>query len=192
VERGRITIDGIDVRDLSQSDLRGMIGFVQQDIFLFTGDIRANIALDRPLSDADVDAAARRVGADRVIRRLPEGYGHKVGERGQSLSVGERQLLSFTRALASAPAILVLDEATSSVDAEAEAAIQDATRELMRGRTCIVVAHRLSTVQYADEILVLHHGVLKERGTHRDLLELGGLYEKLYHLQLGGAKLAVL
>ncbi|MFI5214468.1 MAG: ABC transporter ATP-binding protein [Gemmatimonadales bacterium] len=191
VEKGRITIDGVDLRALGQSELRELIGFVQQDIFLFTGDVRSNIALARPMSEEAVRAAARRVGADRFIARLPEGYAHRLGERGQSLSVGERQLLSFTRALAAEPTVLVLDEATSSVDAEAEAAIQEATAELMRGRTCIVVAHRLSTVQHADQILVLHHGVLRERGTHRDLLARGGLYEKLYHLQLG-AKLTAL
>ncbi len=191
VDKGRITIDGVDIRDLAQAELRELIGFVQQDIFLFTGDVRSNIALARPMSDEAVRAAARRVGADRFIARLPEGYGHRLGERGQSLSVGERQLLSFTRALAAEPTVLVLDEATSSVDAEAEAAIQEATAVLMRGRTCIVVAHRLSTVQHADQILVLHHGVLRERGTHRDLLARGGLYEKLYHLQLG-AKLTAL
>ncbi len=185
VQQGRILLDGVDIRELSQADLRGTIGFVQQDIFLFTGDLRTNIALGRAMTDEQAMDAATRVGADRFIRRLPEGLGHRLGERGQSLSVGERQLLSFTRALATQPAVLVLDEATSSVDAEAEATIQEATRELMRGRTCLVVAHRLSTVQFADEILVLHHGVLRERGTHRSLLEQGGLYEKLYHLQLG-------
>ncbi|HEY2806140.1 MAG TPA: ABC transporter ATP-binding protein [Gemmatimonadales bacterium] len=185
VEKGRILLDGIDIRELSQAELRGAIGFVQQDIFLFTGDLRSNIALGRPMTDEATMAAAQRVGADRFINRLPDGLSHRLGERGQSLSVGERQLLSFTRALASQPAVLVLDEATSSVDAEAEAAIQEATRELMSGRTCIVVAHRLSTVQFADEILVLHQGVLRERGTHQSLLAQSGLYEKLYHLQLG-------
>ena len=189
--RGRITMDGVDVRDLALADLRGLIGFVQQDIFLFTGDIRSNIALARPLDDAAIRAAAHRVGADRFIARLPDGYAHRLGERGQSLSVGERQLLSFTRALAAEPAVLVLDEATSSVDAEAEAQIQAAIAELMRGRTCLVVAHRLSTVQHADLILVLHHGVVRERGTHRDLLAHGGLYEKLYHLQLGAKLMAL-
>lgn len=185
VEKGRILLDGVDIRELTQAELRSAIGFVQQDIFLFTGDLRSNIALGRAMTDEQAMAAAHQVGADRFIQRLPDGLGHRLGERGQSLSVGERQLLAFTRALAIQPAVLVLDEATSSVDAEAEAAIQDATRELMRGRTCLVVAHRLSTVQFADEILVLHHGVLRERGTHRSLLEQGGLYEKLYHLQLG-------
>ncbi len=187
VERGCIRLDGVDIRELAQDELREAIGFVQQDIFLFTGDLRSNIALARPMSDESIAAAARRVGADRLLGRLPDGLSHRLGERGQSLSVGERQLLSFTRALAAEPAVLVLDEATSSVDAEAEAAIQEATRELMRGRTCLVVAHRLSTVQHADEILVLHHGVLRERGTHQGLLAQGGLYEKLYHLQLGAS-----
>jgi len=191
VDRGRITVDGVDIRTIARAELRELIGFVQQDIFLFTGDIRSNIALSRPLTEAETEEAARRVGADRFIRRLPDGLGHRLGERGQGLSVGERQLLSFTRALAKEPVILVLDEATSSVDGEAEAAIQDATRVLMSGRTCIIVAHRLSTVQDADEILVLHDGVLRERGSHADLLARAGLYEKLYHLQLG-AKLAAL
>jgi ATP-binding cassette subfamily B protein len=185
VERGRITVDGVDVRDLDADALRALVGFVQQDIFLFTGDLRSNIALARPMADADVRATAARVGADRLLARLPDGLDHVLGERGQRVSVGERQLLAFARALAVDPAILVLDEATSSVDAEAEARIQQAIAELMRGRTCLVVAHRLSTVQHADEILVFHHGRIRERGTHRALLGAGGLYEKLYQLQLG-------
>jgi ATP-binding cassette subfamily B protein len=190
VDRGRITLDGVDVRDLSLSDLRTAIGFVPQDIFLFTGDVRANVGLDRGLPDAVLEDAVRRVGADRVLARLPAGWGHRLGERGQSLSVGERQLLAFARALAGSPAVLVLDEATSSVDAAAEELIQRAIAELLRGRTCLAVAHRLSTVQNADEILVLHHGEIRERGTHRDLLAQGGLYGALHQLQLGG-KLAV-
>jgi len=185
VERGRILVDGVDIRELPQRELRGLLGLVQQDVFLFTGDIRANIGLGGA-DDAAVREAARRVGADRFIGRLPAGYAHRLGERGLSLSVGERQLLSFARALAADPAVLVLDEATSSVDAEAEAQIQAAIAELMRGRTCLVVAHRLSTVQHADAILVLHHGQVRERGTHRELLRAGGLYEALYQLQLGG------
>ncbi len=175
-ERGRITLDGVDLRDLSLSDLRGAIGFVQQDLFLFAGDILRNLTLDAGIPDQRAKEAAQRVGADRFIARLPEGYGHLLGERGKGLSVGERQLLSFARALALDPAILVLDEATSSVDADAEAQIQRAVAELMRGRTSLVVAHRLSTILHADEILVLHHGEIRERGTHRELLASGGLY----------------
>jgi ATP-binding cassette, subfamily B, multidrug efflux pump len=185
-ERGRITVDGVDIRDLDPSDLRGLIGFVQQDLFLFTGDIRHNLSLDADIPPAAVRLAAERVGADRFIQRLPNGYEHVLGERGRSLSVGERQLLSFARALARDPRILVLDEATSSVDAEAEAQIQQAVGELMRGRTSLVVAHRLSTILNADEILVLHHGEIRERGTHRALLAQGGLYERLHRLQLEG------
>jgi ATP-binding cassette subfamily B protein len=185
VERGRILVDGVDIRELPQATLRSLVGYVQQDVFLFTGDLRSNIALAAPLTDRELEATVRRVGVDRLVARLPDGFGHRLGERGQSVSVGERQLLSFARALAADPRILVLDEATSSVDAEAEARIQAAIAELMRGRTCLVVAHRLSTVQHADAILVLHHGEVRERGTHRDLLARGGLYEKLYQLQLG-------
>jgi ATP-binding cassette, subfamily B, multidrug efflux pump len=183
--RGRITVDGRDIRELDPAELRGLIGFVQQDLFLFSGDILHNLVLDAGIAPEAAREAARRVGADRFIQRLPEAYGHVLGERGRSLSVGERQLLSFARALARDPRILVLDEATSSVDAEAEALIQQAVAELMRGRTSLVVAHRLSTILHADEILVLHHGEIRERGTHRALLELGGLYERLHRLQTG-------
>ena len=185
-ERGRITVDGVDIRDLSTADLRSAIGFVQQDLFLFTGDILHNLTLGAPISRESARLAAERVGADRFIERLPSGYEHRLGERGRNLSVGERQLLSFARALALDPRILVLDEATSSVDAEAEAQIQRAIAELMAGRTSLVVAHRLSTILHADEILVLHHGEIRERGTHRELLSAGGLYERLYQLQLRG------
>ncbi len=185
-ERGRITVDGVDIRDLPTSDLRSAIGFVQQDLFLFTGDILHNLTLGAPISRDDARLAAGRVGADRFIERLPSGYEHRLGERGRNLSVGERQLLSFARALALDPRILVLDEATSSVDAEAEAQIQRAIAELMAGRTSLVVAHRLSTILHADEILVMHHGEIRERGDHRELLAAGGLYERLYQLQLRG------
>jgi ATP-binding cassette, subfamily B, multidrug efflux pump len=185
-DRGRITVDGIDVRQLSTADLRSIIGFVQQDLFLFTGDIQHNLTLDAPIAPEAARLAARRVGADRFIERLPSGYHHELGERGRSLSVGERQLLSFARALALDPRILVLDEATSSVDAESEALIQRAIAELMAGRTSLVVAHRLSTILHADEILVLHHGEIRERGSHRELLAQHGLYDRLYQLQLRG------
>ena len=147
-----------------------LIGYVQQDIFLFAGDVLTNIRLSNPISEEDVAVAAARVGADRVIRRLPHGYAQVLGERGASISVGERQLLSFARAIAADPALLVLDEATSAVDSEIEAEIQRALAVLMRGRTTIAVAHRLSTIVDADEILVLHHGQVRERGTHRQLL----------------------
>jgi ATP-binding cassette subfamily B protein len=185
-ERGRITVDGVDIRQLATADLRSIIGFVQQDLFLFTGDIEHNLTLDAPITPEAAREAARRVGADRFIERLPSGYHHELGERGRSLSVGERQLLSFARALALDPRILVLDEATSSVDAEAEAQIQRAIAELMAGRTSLVVAHRLSTILHADEILVLHYGEIRERGSHRELLAQRGLYERLYQLQLRG------
>ena len=183
--RGRITVDGVDIRELSFQDLRGLVGYVQQDLFLFTGDILHNLALDAPRTEAQIRLAAERVGADRFVRRLPDGYRHVLGERGRSLSVGERQLLSFARALALDPRILILDEATSSVDAEAEAQIQRAVAELMAGRTSIVVAHRLSTILHADQILVLHHGEIRERGTHRALLDADGLYARLHRLQFG-------
>ena len=184
-QRGRITMDGVDIREVPLDELRSAIGYVQQDIFLFAGDVASNIRLSNPLSDATVAAAASRVGADRIIRRLPQGYAHELGERGASISVGERQLLSFARAVAADPALLLLDEATSAVDSEIEAEIQGALAELMRGRTTIAIAHRLSTIVGADEILVLHHGQVAERGTHRELLSRGGLYDRLYRLQVG-------
>jgi ATP-binding cassette subfamily B multidrug efflux pump len=185
-DRGRILIDGVDIRELSTADLRSLIGFVQQDLFLFVGDILHNLTLDAPITPEAARRAATRVGADRFIERLPDKYHHRLGERGRSLSVGERQLLSFARALALDPTILVLDEATSSVDAEAEGQIQHAIAELMTGRTSIVVAHRLSTILHADEILVLQHGEIRERGSHRELLAKQGLYYRLYQLQLRG------
>jgi ATP-binding cassette subfamily B protein len=178
-QRGRILVDGVDARELPVDELRSLIGYVQQDIFLFAGDIASNIRLAAPLSAAEVAAAAARVGADRVIRRFPDGFAHVLGERGSTVSVGERQLLSFARAIAADPAVLVLDEATSAVDSRIEAEIQRALAELMRGRTTIAVAHRLSTIAGADEILVLHRGQVRERGTHRELLARRGLYERL-------------
>ena len=184
--RGRITLDGVDLRELPLAQLRELVGFVQQDLFLFTGNILHNLTLDAKISPERAHEAASRVGADRFINRLPDTYAHILGERGRNLSVGERQLLSFARALARDPRILVLDEATSSVDAEAEAQIQAALAELMRGRTTLVVAHRLSTILHANEILVLHHGEVAERGSHRELLARKGLYERLYRLQLRG------
>ena len=190
-QRGRILIDGVDARDLPLAELRALIGYVQQDIFLFAGDVLTNIRLSNPISDAGVFDAAARVGADRVVRRLPNGYAQVLGERGASISVGERQLLSFARAVAADPAILVLDEATSAVDSEIEGEIQRALAVLMEGRTTIAVAHRLSTIVDADEILVLHHGQVRERGTHRELLAKRGLYDRLYRLQAGVAPTAL-
>lgn len=184
-QRGRIRLDGIDIRAVPLDRLRSLIGYVQQDIFLFAGDVATNIRLSNPLSVDEVAAAARRVGADQVIARLPRGYEHVLAERGASISVGERQLLSFARAIAADPAVLVLDEATSAVDSEIELAIQNALGVLVDGRTTIAIAHRLSTIANADEILVLHHGQVRERGTHRQLLNRAGLYERLYRLQTG-------
>jgi ATP-binding cassette subfamily B protein len=190
-QRGRITLDGVDIRQIPVSVLRAKIGYVQQDIFLFAGDVATNIRLSSPLTDAEVERAADRVGAGRIIRRLPNGYHYQLGERGASISVGERQLLSFARAIAADPALLILDEATSAVDSEIEAEIQAALAELMRGRTTIAIAHRLTTILDADEILVMQHGEIRERGTHRDLLVRAGLYERLYRLQVGEAPAAV-
>lgn len=183
-QRGRILVNGVDLRAMRVDDLRALIGYVQQDIFLFAGDIASNIRLSNPLSDEEVMAAAAQVGADRIIRRLPSGYGHVLGERGASVSVGERQLLSFARAIAADPALLLLDEATSAVDSEIEAEIQHALRVLLAGRTTIAIAHRLSTIVESDLILVLHHGEVVERGTHRQLLAHGGLYDRLWRLQI--------
>jgi len=187
-QRGRILVDGVDIRDIPLHELRALVGYVQQDIFLFAGDVLTNIRLSSPISEDEVAVAAARVGADRVVRRLPNGYAQELGERGASISVGERQLLSFARAIAADPALLVLDEATSAVDSEIEAEIQAALAELMLGRTTIAVAHRLSTIVGADEILVMHHGQVRERGTHRELLAKRGLYERLYRLQTGAAQ----
>jgi len=184
-QRGRILVDGVDIRQISLDELRRAVGYVQQDIFLFADDIATNIRLSTPLTDAEVASAAARVGADRIVARLPDGYRQRLGERGSSLSVGERQLLSFARAIAADPALLVLDEATSSVDSEVEAQIQRGLDVLMQGRTTIAVAHRLSTITRATEILVMHHGEVRERGSHRSLLSAGGLYARLYRLQAG-------
>ncbi|HEY6218643.1 MAG TPA: ABC transporter ATP-binding protein [Gemmatimonadaceae bacterium] len=186
-QRGRIRLDGVDIRAIPLDRLRSLIGYVQQDIFLFAGDVATNIRLSNPLSDEAVREAARRVGADRIIDRLPRGFAQELGERGATISVGERQLLSFARAIAADPAVLVLDEATSAVDSEIELEIQRALSVLMAGRTTIAIAHRLSTIVDSDEILVLHHGQVRERGTHGALMVRGGLYERLYRLQMGAA-----
>ncbi len=184
-QRGRILLNSQDIRELPLDVLRGVIGYVQQDIFLFAGDVASNIRLDSALSDAELEKATQRVGADRVIARLEGGWNHALAERGASVSVGERQLLAFARAVAANPALLVLDEATSAVDSELEAQLQRAVAELMHGRTTIAIAHRLSTILGANEILVLHHGEVVERGTHRALIQRGGLYDRLFRLQVG-------
>jgi ATP-binding cassette, subfamily B, multidrug efflux pump len=184
VDRGRVLLDGVPIDRVRVDALRDRIGLVLQDVFLFSEDIGYNIRLGSTNVDDDaVRAAAERVGANAFIDRLDRGYGQPLGERGSTLSVGERQLVSFARALAFDPEILVLDEATSSVDSELEARIEAATDELLSGRTSLVIAHRLSTVQNADRIIVLHHGELREQGTHQELLDEGGLYARLHELQ---------
>jgi ATP-binding cassette subfamily B protein len=183
---GAIRLDGEDLRRLPLDALRRQVRVVMQDHFLVTGTVADNIAFgDRSLSRERIEAAARLVHADPFIRGFPRGYDQPVRERGGNLSVGQKQLLSFARAVASAPSILVLDEATSSVDTETERLIQDALARLLRGRTSIIIAHRLSTILAADRILVFHHGRLAEQGRHRDLLERRGIYHRLYELQFG-------
>ncbi len=184
VAGGSILIDGADVRDYDLQGLRRSIGIVLQDVFLFSGTVAQNIRLgDDQISDAQVRRASEIVNADAFIRRLERGYDTRVGERGSSLSVGQKQLLAFARALARAPRILVLDEATSSIDTETELLIRDALEKLLRGRTSVVIAHRLSTVQNADRIIVLHRGRIREMGTHQQLLRLRGIYWRLFQLQ---------
>ncbi|MEA2569689.1 MAG: ATP-binding cassette, subfamily multidrug efflux pump [Acidobacteriota bacterium] len=191
IQRGEILINGVDIRRYSLISLRRLFAIVQQDFFLFTGNVSQNIALGDPsIGEERVREAAVRVQADRFISRLPEGYAAEVRERGAGFSVGEKQLLSFARALAFNPPVLVLDEATSSIDTETERLIQDAIRTLMEGRTSIVIAHRLSTIRSADTILVFHHGEIRERGTHDELMETNGLYRKLYEIQYREAALA--
>jgi len=184
VQKGEILIDGVNIKRIRQQDLRKHIAVVLQDVFLFSGDVKSNIGLgNEAISDDRIIAAARVVGANRFIERLPKKYDEEVKERGATLSVGQKQLISFARALAYHPRILVLDEATSSVDTETELLIQSAIKKLLHGRTSIVIAHRLSTIQNASKIIVMHKGEIREMGTHQELLAHGGIYYKLYQLQ---------
>mgnify|MGYP002569104831 FL=1 len=184
IQKGAILIDGIDVRKICVEDLRRNIGQMLQDVFLFTGDVRANIRLNETgITDAEIEAAAQTVNAAGFISRLPGGYAHEVIERGAAFSAGQRQLLSFARTLAFKPSVLILDEATANIDTETESLIQDALGKLMEGRTTIIVAHRLSTIQNADKIIVMHKGRIVEEGNHQQLLNQGGIYYKLYMLQ---------
>jgi len=184
VNSGGILVGGNDIREYDVTDLRRHVATVLQDVFLFSGSVAQNINLGNPdITDERMREVARYINAERFIERLPRGYDEEVGERGVNLSVGERQLLSFARALVYDPSILVLDEATSSVDTDTEYLVQDALRKFMAGRTSIVIAHRLSTIRYVDRIIVLHRGRILEEGPHAQLLAQGGLYSRLYELQ---------
>jgi ATP-binding cassette, subfamily B, multidrug efflux pump len=184
VQQGSILVDGRDVKDYDLQELRRSIAIVLQDVFLFSGSVSENIRLgDATITDAQIKHAADTVHASQFIERLPQKYDTRLGERGSSLSVGQKQLLSFARALTFNPKILVLDEATSSIDTETELLIRDALQKLLAGRTSIIIAHRLSTIQNADRIIVLHHGQIREIGRHQELLRLKGIYWKLYQLQ---------
>ena len=181
---GRILVDGVDIREMALSDVRGLFSLVLQDVHLFSGTIADNIRLGhQAIDDERLRRAAEAVHADKFIERMPGGYGAAVAERGSTLSVGQKQLLSFARALAFDPRVLILDEATSSVDTETEILIRDALVALMAGRTTIAIAHRLSTIQDMDKILVLHKGSVRESGTHQELLAARGIYFKLFQLQ---------
>lgn len=185
VQKGHIYIDDVDIRELSKQQLRSAIGQMQQDVFIFEGTVESNIRLnDTDISLEEVKEAAEYVNASHFIEKLPHGYSEPVSERGATFSAGERQLLSFARTLAHKPSILVMDEATANIDTETELLIQEALEKLMRGRTTIMVAHRLSTIQHADCIMVMHKGKIREQGTHQDLLALNGIYKKLYELQI--------
>ena len=188
IQKGRITIDGVDIKEMSTDELRNAIGQVQQDVFMFTGDIKSNIRLkNETITEEEIKEAARYVNADGFIEQLEQGYDEPVTERGATLSAGQRQLISFARTLAYDPAILVMDEATANIDTETESLIQEALEKLMQNRTTIMVAHRLSTIQHADKIMVMHKGRIRETGTHQELLSQDGIYKKLYELQLANA-----
>lgn len=185
IQQGNIYIDGVDIRQLSKKQLRSAIGQMQQDVFIFEGNIENNIRLyNDDITPEELKAAAEYVNASHFIEKLPNGYRESVSERGSTFSAGERQLLSFARTLAHKPTILVMDEATANIDTETELLIQEALEKLMRNRTTIMVAHRLSTIQHADCIMVMHKGKIREQGTHQELLAQGGIYKKLYELQV--------
>lgn len=185
IQKGEILIDGVNIKDINKDVLRAAIGQVQQDVFIFTGDIKSNISLgNEAITIEEIKKAAKIVNADSFIEKMPGGYDAPVTERGSTLSAGQRQLLSFARTLAYHPSILVLDEATANIDTETEALITNALSKLMEGRTTIMVAHRLSTIQHADKIIVMHQGRIQESGTHQELLRQDGMYKKLYELQL--------
>ncbi len=185
IQKGEILIDGVNIKQVDTDVLRGAIGQVQQDVFLFTGNVADNISLGSDdITREDIIAAAQTVRASGFIERMPDGYDQAVTERGSTLSAGQRQLISFARTLAHKPSILVLDEATANIDTETEVLITEALGKLMEGRTTIMVAHRLSTIQHADKIIVMHHGRIREQGSHQELLKQNGLYKKLYDLQL--------
>jgi len=184
VQRGAVRIDGVDVKEMDLTDLRNRFGVVLQDPFLFTGTIAGNIRLGtQRIQDEDIEAAAEDVNLADFIRALPRGFDEEVRERGSTLSTGQKQLISFARALAHDPKILILDEATSSVDTETEFRVRDALNRMVEGRTSLIIAHRLSTVQRADKIVVMHKGQVREMGTHQQLLAQRGIYYKLYQLQ---------
>ncbi len=185
IQKGNIYIDGVDIRNISKKQLRSAIGQMQQDVFIFEGNVENNIRLyNDEITDEELRAAAEYVNASHFINKLPNGYSEPVSERGSTFSAGERQLLSFARTLAHKPTILVMDEATANIDTETELLIQEALEKLMRGRTTIMVAHRLSTIQHADCIMVMHKGKIREQGTHQELLAQDGIYKKLYELQI--------
>jgi len=184
IQQGSIKVGGVDVRDWNLQALRRHIGVVLQDVFLFSGDVRANLALGDPTVPlARIEAAARSANAESFIRRLPEGFNAQVRERGSNFSAGQRQLLSLARVLVFEPEILIMDEATSSVDTETESLIQEALAHVMQNRTCVIIAHRLSTIRNADRIIVLHRGEVREMGSHAELMARGGIYHRLYQLQ---------
>ena len=185
IQQGHIYIDGVDIKELSKKQLRSAIGQMQQDVFIFEGTIESNIRLyDESITPEEVEAAAKYVNASHFIEKLPQKYAEPVSERGATFSAGEKQLLSFARTLAHKPSILVMDEATANIETETELLIQEALEKLMQGRTTIMVAHRLSTIQHADCIMVMHKGKIRERGTHQELLAQDGIYKKLYDLQI--------